>query len=266
MNWKKEIEFLTPLFCRGAYQDTPELRAPSIRGMLRWWFRALDSTPDEEKSAFGGLNRFGQSTRGQAIASRLVVRVSSVKGKRAAPDPLTLPHKQGRQGSPQAAFAAGGRFALEVSSRLGGLSPELAQKVERALEIWLLLGALGLRANRAGGSIWPADGAAPKSVSELRQRLDHCGCVWAVSLAGVNLGKTAEELRAAATNTVEGHPEVFGQARGGRLASAVKMKVIRFGTVYRLLLTARERRTLDETKRILQQSGKPLGESEWEIV
>jgi CRISPR/Cas system CMR-associated protein Cmr1 (group 7 of RAMP superfamily) len=266
MNWKKEIEFLTPLFCRGAYQDTPELRAPSIRGLLRWWFRTLDGAPDEEKSTFGGLNRFGQSTRGQPIASRLVVRVSSLQAKRAAPDPLTLPHKQGRQGSPQAAFAAGGRFVLEVSSRLDGLSPELARKVESALEVLLLLGGLGLRANRAGGSIWPADGAAPKSVGELRQRLDYCRCAWAVSLAGVNLGKTAEELRAAATNTVEGYPEVFGRARGGRLASAVKMKVIRFGSVYRLLLTARERRSLDQAKCILQQSRKPLGQSEWEIV
>jgi hypothetical protein len=80
------------------------------------------------------------------------------------------------------------------------------------------------------------------------------------------LGKTAEELRVAATNTVEGHPEIFGQARGGRLASAVKMKVIRFGTSDRLLLTARERHTLDEARRILQQARKPLGQVEWETV
>jgi CRISPR/Cas system CMR-associated protein Cmr1 (group 7 of RAMP superfamily) len=188
MKWEKEIKFLTPMFCRGAYQDTPELRAPSIRGMVRWWFRALGGTRDEEKEIFGGLNRFGERTRGKAIASRLVVRVSSLQTKRAVPDPLTLPHKQARQGSPQAAFAAGGRFLVQVSSRLGGLSPGLAQKVTRSLEVWLLLGALGLRANRAGGSVWPADGSAPQTPAALRQRLDQCDCGWAVSLAGGNLG------------------------------------------------------------------------------
>jgi CRISPR/Cas system CMR-associated protein Cmr1 (group 7 of RAMP superfamily) len=265
MKWEKEIEFLTPMFCRGAYQDAPELRAPSIRGMARWWFRALGGTSDEEKEAFGGLNRFGERTRLQVIASRLVVRVSSLQAKRAVPDPPTLPHKQGRQGSPQAAFAAGGRFRLLVSSRRGGFSPELVQKVTMSLDVWLLLGALGLRANRAGGSIWSTDGA-PKNPGELRLELDRCGCSWGVSLAAVNLGNTAEDLRAAATNTVEGHPKVFGQARGGRLASAVKMKVIRFGTVYRLLLAARERNTLDEAKQILQQARKPLGQVKWEIV
>jgi len=37
-NWKRDIEVLTPLFNRGAYQDTPELRVPSIRGMMRGGF------------------------------------------------------------------------------------------------------------------------------------------------------------------------------------------------------------------------------------
>jgi hypothetical protein len=266
MKWEKEIEFLTPMFCRGAYQDAPELRAPSIRSMTRWWFRALGGTRDEEKEVFGGLNRFGERTRGQVIASRLVVRVSTQQTKRAVPDPLTLPHKQGRQGSPQAAFAAGGRFLVQVSSRLGGLSPEMAQKVAKSLDVWVLLGALGLRANRAGGSIWPADSSAPETPAALRQRLNQCDCHWAVSLAPIDLGETAEDLRAAATNTVEGYPEVFGQARGARVASAVKMKVILFGNIYRLLITARERNTLDEAKRILKQARKPLGELEWEIV
>lgn len=153
MKWEKEVQFLTPMFCRGAYQDTPEVRVPSIRGMARWWFRALGGTPDEEKQAFGGLNRFGERTRGQAIASRVVVRVSSLQTQRAVPDPLTLPHKEGRQGSPQAALVPGGRFRLQLSSRLGGLSTELERKVIKSLDVWLLLGGLGLRANRACGSI-----------------------------------------------------------------------------------------------------------------
>lgn len=31
----------TPLFCGGARPETPELRLPSVKGILRWWWRAL---------------------------------------------------------------------------------------------------------------------------------------------------------------------------------------------------------------------------------
>lgn len=36
-----EIEFITPAFIRGADQRIPEVRSPSIKGAMRWWFRAL---------------------------------------------------------------------------------------------------------------------------------------------------------------------------------------------------------------------------------
>src|ERR1043166_7335138 len=68
MNWERDIQLLTPCFCRGAYRDQPEIRAPSIRGMVRWWFRALGGTPDQEKALFGGVHA-------GAVASRLVFRV-----------------------------------------------------------------------------------------------------------------------------------------------------------------------------------------------
>jgi len=35
------IEFITPLFMSGADQNAPELRAPSIKGAMRFWFRAM---------------------------------------------------------------------------------------------------------------------------------------------------------------------------------------------------------------------------------
>src|ERR1019366_2140459 len=98
MEWKRTIEFLSPTFCRGAYQDTPEIRAPSIRGMVRWWFRALHAPPEgggdqrrgwqnvwtEEKELFGGV-------ADGASASRLVFRVLQVNGDWGEHD--TLPHK-----------------------------------------------------------------------------------------------------------------------------------------------------------------------------
>jgi len=252
MHWKRDIEVLTPLFNRGAYQDTPELRVPSIRGMVRWWFRTLGGTADEEKEAFGGMTRLGQRLRGQVNASRMVFRVSQVRAQRANPNPLTLPHKQGGQGSPQAAFAPGATFVLEVFTRFGDLSPELERKVGNALEVWLLLGALGLRANRTGGNVWPANGAAPATPAALRVRLTELGCPWSAMLAGLEAGSTLDQLRAAATDTVEGMPQVFGQVRGGRIASRVKFKIVRLESRLRLLVFAPEQRILDEARRALQ--------------
>jgi CRISPR-associated protein Cmr1 len=36
-----DIEFITPCFMSGADQKIPELRAPSIKGAMRYWFRAM---------------------------------------------------------------------------------------------------------------------------------------------------------------------------------------------------------------------------------
>ncbi len=252
MHWKRDIEVLTPLFNRGAYQDTPELRVPSIRGMVRWWFRTLGGTADEEKEAFGGMTRLGQKLRGQVNASRLVFRVSQVRAQRANPNPLTLPHKQGGQGSPQAAFAPGATFHMEVFTRFGDLSAGLERKVENALEVWLLLGALGLRANRTGGNVWPAIGTTPATAAALRARLNELGCRWPVMLAGPEVGSTLDQLRAAATDTVDGMPHVFGQVRGGRIASKVKFKIVRLEGSLRLLVFAPEQRVLDEARQALR--------------
>lgn len=252
MNWQRNIEVLTPLFNRGAYQDTPELRVPSIRGMVRWWFRCLGGTPDEEKEAFGGMTRMGQRLRGQVNASRLVFRVSQLQAQLASPKPLTLPHKQGGQGSPQAAFAPGATFHLEVFTRFGALPSDLERKVENALEVWLLLGALGLRANRSGGNIWPAGDTAPMTPQELHSRLLQLGCRWPVMLTGLGVGATLDQLRAAATDTVNGAAWVFGYAKGrDRQASSLKFKVGRLDGRLRLLITAPEQRILDEARSAL---------------
>lgn len=263
MNWQRDIEILTPCFCRGAYRDQPEIRVPSIRGMVRWWFRALGGTPDEEKAVFGGMKRFGDKLKDEVVASHLVFRVSNVVARRASPDPATLPHKSGGQASPQAAFQAGARFHLEVFSRYGSLDSQLQHKVENALEVWTFLGSLGLRANRGGGSIWPADGSAPKTPAELRQRLNKLSCPWPVYLADTKVGNTVEALRAAATDTLNALPYIFGQTglrkkdleeihkqdshlltppftdhERRRLASPLKIKLVRLDNQLRLLITA----------------------------
>jgi len=269
MNWQRDIEVLTPLFNRGAYQDTPEIRVPSIRGMVRWWFRALGGTADEEKCVFGGMKKFGQRFADDVLASRLVFRVSNVRAPRANPNPPTLPHKQGGQASPQAAFAPGARFKLEVFSRLENLQPELENKVKNALEVWLLLGALGLRANRSGGNVWPADGSAPKAADGLKSTLQNLGLKnWSVALVGQGKGKSKNDLHETATDTIQGNPyrDIFGSINP-RLSSPTKFKVIRLADGFCLLACAphreiqcedgQERTILREAERLLWNKPQP---------
>ncbi len=245
MNWQRDIELLTPCFCRGAYRDQPEIRVPSIRGMARWWFRALGGTSQEEKALFGGVHD-------GAAASRLVFRVSQITARKANPDYATLPHKQGGQASSQAAFAPGGSFRLTLTSRLNQIPQDLARRVEAALEVWALLGALGLRANRGGGGLWPVGDAVPPNEADLRTRLNALGCSWPVYLAGTTIGQTAEQLRAAATDTVKEPKEIFGSAHGVRLASPLKMKVVRLDNQLRLLITSPREEIIMQAKQFLR--------------
>lgn len=264
MHWTRDIELLTPTFCRGAYQDTPEIRVPSIRGMTRWWFRALGGTPDEEKGVFGGMKRFGEALRGKVSASQLVFRVSDLHVSRAKPDPFTLPHKQGGQASPQAAFAPGGQFRLEVFSRFDELPATLNAKAVSALDVWTLLGAFGLRSNRAGGSVWPLGADAPQTPYELRERLAALGCNWPICLAGDEAGSTMEDLRAAATDTVSEPREIFGSARGQRLASPLKIKVVRLDGRLRLLIAARTEDIVRQARKALEgHRSKPVS---WQSI
>ncbi|MGC8988489.1 MAG: type III-B CRISPR module RAMP protein Cmr1 [Verrucomicrobiia bacterium] len=265
MQWQRDIEIITPLFNRGAYQDTPEIRVPSIRGMVRWWFRALGGSADDEKEVFGGMKRFGRRFAHEVRASKLVFRVTHLEA-RIAPDPgiPILPHKQGGQASPQAAFQPGARFHLEVFSRLDPLPPQLQRKVENALEAWLLLGALGMRANRGGGNVWPADNTAPNTPAELRQRLVEHGCNWQVMIAGQEVGHTVEELRKAATDTRNGMPLIFGEAFPNRRTSKVKFKIVRFGEKLRLLIAAPDTESLRQAKEALK--GKLSKPETWQPI
>ncbi len=58
-----KLKVVTPLFMTGANQDAVELREPSIKGMLRFWYRAIYPNDTEgEARVFGGHDKkHGQS-------------------------------------------------------------------------------------------------------------------------------------------------------------------------------------------------------------
>ena len=57
------LEVVTPIFISGPDTTKSELRAPSIKGLLRWWWRALNGNlpitqlKDDEEKIFGSTNK-----------------------------------------------------------------------------------------------------------------------------------------------------------------------------------------------------------------
>jgi CRISPR-associated protein Cmr1 len=80
-----DLELITPCFCGGAEPEKQaEIRAPSIRGQLRWWFRTLAGfkslAPKETRAQEAMM--FGSVAKGEEQAGKLMVRVHPpAKGK-----------------------------------------------------------------------------------------------------------------------------------------------------------------------------------------
>jgi len=237
MNIAIPITFITPCFCRGADcsdNGAPEIRPASIRGQLHWWFRALGGTSREENAVFGNVH-------GGTTASRLVVRVKYVMNASYRQSP-TLPHKTGGPAAPKQAFAPGVGFELLLSTRLGGLSTDHEKKLLRALNAWLHLGALGLRATRGGGNFtWAADAAAASGV----QPPPTTAAAYTAAVATITNGTmlraalldkqypNAEDARKDITNTLGdgafGGAAPLGKAGRERKTSPLRFRVVKFG-------------------------------------
>ena len=240
------LEFITPLFSRGSYEDRPEVRPASIRGQLHWWFRALVGNATDEKAIFGGVH-------GGATASKVVVRVSSLVGTTGRVD--TLPHKNGDQASPKVAYQVGTKFDLQILSRLGGLDKRLQSALDRTLETWLLLGSLGLRSTRAAGSFrWEplpplSDGSFRFSPDfqafEVRCQELLRGAPVRFALLGQNYS-IAEQARRVVSDTLGGRDDHQGQndlARlnhplgkifDGRKTSPLRFRIVGIGNAFRI--------------------------------
>ena len=166
-----DMEFLTPCFCAGANQSVPELRASSIRGQLRWWFRALGGTRVDEMRVFGGIDAKKDK---KPVASSIIIRVQLISESKdwQMPDfkinddqayvwyyakvsglDSNATEEEKRKGGPRwagnAYFAPGSKWKLQVCYRtsLG----DLEQKFRSALKCFLALGSIGLRVTRGLG-------------------------------------------------------------------------------------------------------------------
>ncbi len=197
------LELITPCFCGGAEPEKQaEIRAPSIRGQLRWWFRTLGGFKslapmplrDQEAMIFG-------STAGDTgQAGKLVVRVKNGP----APSTITrddrefhaevgtdrgylafpLRSKRKRENGVERLFEYKGKAVFDWEDSKGNALPLPAfdlqllwrgdvviwPDVQALVVVFGNLGALGFRSRRALGALRIASHASPQELTSALNR------------------------------------------------------------------------------------------------
>lgn len=140
-----DLKAVTPAFIHAEDGGTAEFRVPSLRGVLRYWTRALwgahEQNPEalfKEESKLWG--RTDQPSRVR-IWSKTVPPISRTTS-------FLLPHYPGNQGRPSSALMPGTSLTVLVDSR----ERSSLETAVRILRIALSLGGLGQRSRRGAGS------------------------------------------------------------------------------------------------------------------
>jgi CRISPR type III-B/RAMP module RAMP protein Cmr1 len=142
---KATIEFkaVTPAFIHREPGGEAEFRIPSLRGVLRFWtravygpFRDLQRLFEEEAKLWGKTDR----------ASRVRLWIEGETPKENKEFPL-LPHYTGKQASPSKALS----LNMTVRLHMEGLKEDVLRAI-RILRLAMALGGLGQRSRRGGGS------------------------------------------------------------------------------------------------------------------
>lgn len=172
------LQFITPCFCGGAEPERhAEIRAPSIRGQLRWWFRALGGF--RSLAAKLGVRQqeamiFGSTAGDSGQGGRLAVRTLLLDGEAEPVTASTADVGRDKLGTPRAylLFPLRDRlrwgfwqdlpkFELQLLWRGSALEwpslQELATDLVALMAVFAHLGALGHRARRGFGALAASD-------------------------------------------------------------------------------------------------------------
>lgn len=150
-------ETITPMFLSGADGQTPELRAPSIKGALRFWWRAmnghlsLEELRKKEADLFGFAGNKNIATIRKSI---LLIRAFPFDGTMGTATEDTLPHRRDEKHyghpSPAKCFDTGGKFCVVLTTS----QPHKysIQEAAALFELISFLGGFGKRVRRCMGA------------------------------------------------------------------------------------------------------------------
>ena len=240
------LKFITPCFCAGASPAIAEIRAPSIRGKLRWWFRVLGGKQDQEAEVFGSIA--GDSGLASAIAIR--VAEDGIQGKWQPIDFSGFSNTGyvlyfAKASGNGARWVAGGAVPPGASFQLHLLwrrrvSPEVRELFDLALDAFLLLGSLGLRSTRGLGCFETAERPfRQEALRELLALIQKRALAFRAAVAQFN-GNEAEllnglggQLRGLRSGYSAGRPGLSKPSPLGssnpRQASAVYLRPVKLG-------------------------------------
>ncbi len=151
-------EIITPLFLNGADGTNPELRPASIKGALRFWWRAMNGhlalkdLQMNEVELFGGSYKDAENKE-VALRSKVIIRIDehsqTEDDLRINNDALLVPHKPNMRAK---AFAPKQEFKIIL-----GLTKKVNSfDIEKLADLfWLTctLGGFGKRTRRGMGSV-----------------------------------------------------------------------------------------------------------------
>lgn len=139
-----KVKTVSPLFLSGADKNQPELRAASVRGQLRYWFRVIEGAKTQDLQKLWEVEEaiFGSTQCGSQVSVRLTP-ITKITSSRLS----LLPHKGGSQ---QEAIASEVECTLQLFFRPGSL---FSESLSQALSTWILLGGIGKRSRRMFGAL-----------------------------------------------------------------------------------------------------------------
>jgi CRISPR-associated protein Cmr1 len=144
-------EVITPMFLAGADGATPELRPASIKGALRFWWRAMHGELEWKKLAEEEGKIFGDTKQRSSILIRIDKKLSKVSKD------YLLPHKmRENERSIANCFPASELYNESFEVTLTLVNNNCGLNVEQVKSLFILtciLGGFGKRSRRGAGSV-----------------------------------------------------------------------------------------------------------------
>lgn len=170
-----DCEIITPMFLAGADGTTPELRAPSIKGALRFWWRAVnghlplfDKKDELLKTLEGEI--FGSTT----ARSKVIIRCHPLQTLQTA-QTSPLPHRQ--RSYIKEGFAERQRFKVILSLQRNVIYKNKVifnqQSLISLFTLVSVLGGLGNRSRKGFGSFKIINHDYPQTLADILTHLHH---------------------------------------------------------------------------------------------